>query len=480
MRLTIFSRLMLGYLVLLIMAAGVGIYSILQLGLVKEITHSIILVDNALLDLHKNMTDALLSETRYEKRFAIMQDQAFYDSFLASKNDFENYLAEAKVLADSAAVKDVLTRLEDRHRSYQTLFEEEVAALRAGSAYPEEQYGLEKESMVNEALEELSELRTLSQQSIFDKVSNLDEAGTRARTVDMAITWTALLFGIALALSITRSITVPLSRMKKKTGEIAEGIFEADLNLPSPPEIGALARDFNIMCAKLKEVDRMKSDFYSHMSHELRTPLTSIREGTNMFLEGLGGAVTDKQRELLTIVAEESNRLIELVNPLLDLSKLEAGMVAFHLVSTDLSPLVERSVREVAPLAEAKNIRIEIAMDELPSVSVDAERILQVLRNLIGNALKFTPQGGSVRIAARREKDGVRVSVADTGPGIAGEEINTIFEKFRQAPSANSRGFQGSGLGLAIVKHIVHEHGGRVWVESEVGRGSTFSLVLPA
>jgi two-component system sensor histidine kinase GlrK len=234
------------------------------------------------------------------------------------------------------------------------------------------------------------------------------------------------------------------------------------------------------MCAKLKEVDRMKSDFYSHMSHELRTPLTSIREGTNMFLEGLGGAVTDKQRELLTIVAEESNRLIELVNPLLDLSKLEAGMVAFHLVSTDLSPLVERSVREVAPLAEAKNIRIEIAMDELPSVSVDAERILQVLRNLIGNALKFTPQGGSVRIAARREKDGVRVSVADTGPGIAGEEINTIFEKFRQAPSANSRGFQGSGLGLAIVKHIVHEHGGRVWVESEVGRGSTFSLVLPA
>jgi two-component system, NtrC family, sensor histidine kinase GlrK len=368
--------------------------------------------------------------------------------------------------------------LEDRHRTYQAIFEEEVAALRAGIIYPEEEYNREKERAVNETLDELSKLRALSQESIFHKVRNLDEAGTRARTVDMVITWTALLFGVILSVSITRSITVPLSRMKKKTGEIAEGIFESDLNLPSPPEIGALARDFNIMCAKLKEVDRMKSDFYSHMSHELRTPLTSIKEGTNMFLEGLGGEVTEKQRELLTIVAEESTRLIELVNPLLDLSRLEAGMVTFHFVETDLATLVARSVREVAPLAEAKNIRIESSWEEIPSVSLDAERILQVLRNLIGNALKFTTHGGSVRVEVRRMEDGVHVSVTDTGPGIPKEEINMIFEKFRQASNKDSRGFQGSGLGLAIVKHIVHAHGGKVWVESEVGQGSTFTFVL--
>jgi two-component system sensor histidine kinase GlrK len=470
---------MLGYLALLTMAAGVGMYSILQLGLVKGITHSIILVDNALLDLHKGMTDALFSETRYEKRFAIMQDQALYESFLASRNEFEKYLEAAKVLADSVAVKDVLARLEDRHRTYQTLFEDEVAFLRAGSVYPEERYSREKERVVNEALEELSKLKTLSQQSIFHKVRDLDEAGTRARKVDMVITWTALLFGILLAFSITRSITVPLSRMKKKTGEIAEGIFEADLNLSSPPEIGALARDFNIMCAKLKEVDRMKSDFYSNMSHEMRTPLTSIREGTNMFLEGLGGEVTEKQRELLTIVAEESTRLIQLVNPLLDLSKLEAGMVAFHFVKTDLAPLVVRSVREVTPLAEAKNIGIESDIGEIPSMSVDAERIMQVLRNLLGNALKFTPSGGSVRVAVRRVEDEVHVSVTDTGPGIPKEQISGIFEKFHQASPDGSRRFQGTGLGLAIVRHIVHAHGGRVWVESEFGRGSTFTFGLP-
>jgi two-component system, NtrC family, sensor histidine kinase GlrK len=478
MRLTIFSRLMLGYLILLLLAAGVGMYSILQLGLVKEITHSIILVDNAILDRYKDMTDALLSEARYEKRFAIMQDNALYESFLASRDDFEKFLEEAKAFADSTAVQDALAKLEDRHRTYQTLFEEEVAFLRAGSSYPKEQYGREKERMVSEALEELSRLRTLSQQSILHKIRSLDEAGTRARTVDMAITGTALLLGIVLSVSITRSITVPLSRMKKKTGEIANGIFEADLDLPSPPEIGALAQDFNIMCAKLKEVDRMKSDFYSHMSHELRTPLTSIREGTNMFLEGLGGEVTEKQRELLTIVAEESTRLIELINPLLDLSRLEAGMVAFHFARTDLAALVARSVREVAPLAEAKTISIETDLGESPELSVDAERILLVLRNLIGNALKFTPPGGSVCVRVRRAEDGVQVSVTDTGAGIAREEINTIFEKFRQASHANASGFQGSGLGLATVKHIVNAHGGKVWVESEVGRGSTFTFVL--
>lgn len=477
---TIFSRLMLGYLALLIMAAGVGMYSTLQLGEVREITHSILLVDNTLLDLHKNLIDALLSETRYEKKFAILQEQTLYEGFLASKNDFEKYLEEAMLLADSAAVKEILGRVRELHRGYQALFEEEIAAMKAGSFYPEEPFSLKKEKVVNETMEELAGLKALHQQSIFQKVKNLEEAGAKARNFAKIITGLALLFGIALSISITASITIPLSRMKKKTREIAEGVFEADLNLPSPPEIGELAQAFNTMCAKLKEVDRMKSDFYSLMSHELRTPLTSIKEGTNLFLEGLGGEVTEKQRELLTIVAEESNRLINLVNPLLDLSKLEAGMVNFHFATTDLSRLVARSLREVAPLAEAKNIRIENDIGEIPSVSVDEEKMMQVLRNLLGNALKFTPRGGSVRVQVRRAENLVQVSVTDTGPGIPKEQIGVIFEKFRQASPAGSRKILGTGLGLAIVKHIVHAHGGRVWVESEEGQGSTFTFVLSA
>jgi two-component system, NtrC family, sensor histidine kinase GlrK len=478
--LTIFSRLILSYLALLVMATGVSMYSIIKLGKVKEITHSIIRSDNALLDLHKNMADALLSQSRYEKLFAVMQDPALYESFLTSKNDFEKYLEEAKALADSPELKDGLARLEARHRTYQALFAEEIALLKAGSPYPEEGLGEEKEREVNQALSELAQLRTSVQQIIFGKIRSLEEAGIEAHTVASGITAAALLFGLLLSISITRSITVPLSRMKKKTGDIAAGVLESDLNLPSPPEIGALAQAFNTMCARLKELDRMKADFFSLMSHELRTPLTSIREGTNLFLEGQGGGITEKQRKLLTIISEESNRLISLVNSLLDLSKLEAGMVTFHFAETDLLPLIDRSLHEMMPLAEAKNIEMKREAGEIPLVSIDGERILQVLRNLIGNALKFTPRGGSVQVIVRRTEEGVNISVIDTGPGIAREHTSMIFEKFCQASPTGCRWLQGTGLGLAIVKHIVHAHGGRVWVESEEGRGSAFTFVLSA
>jgi two-component system sensor histidine kinase GlrK len=268
--------------------------------------------------------------------------------------------------------------------------------------------------------------------------------------------------------------------MRDKTAEIARGVFEANLNLPSPPEINELAQAFNSMSTKLKEVDRMKSDFFSLMSHELRTPLTSIKEGTNLFLEGKGGEVTERQKRLLTIVSEESNRLIQLVNSLLDLSKLEAGIAAFQFLKADLAPLITRVIREIEPLAEAKGIRIKRDIQESPRVSMDTERILQVLRNLLGNAIKFTPQGGVIEISLQAKDGVVEVSVTDTGPGIPEEQTAIIFDKFRQAVHEGSRKIQGTGLGLAIVKQIIQSHGGRVWVESAVGRGSTFRFTLPA
>lgn len=476
---TIFSRLMLSYLALLVMATGVSTYSILQLGEMRAITHSIILLDTNLLDFHKNMADALLSVSRYEKNITVMWDPALYESFLAARKDFEKYLHSAMAIAESGDMQTVLAQLEERHRTYQELFAAEVALLEAGRPLSENHSGEEKELALNQALADLTQLRILIQQNVFLKVNELDEAGVKAQTIAVVITAGAFLLGLLLAISITRSIVAPLARMRKKTVEIAAGALEPDLDLPSPPEIGALAQAFNTMCARLTEVDRMKSDFFSLMSHELRTPLTSIREGTSLFLEGKGGEVTEKQRKLLTIIAEESNRLIGLVNSLLDLSRLEAGMVPFNFAEDDLRPLIDRTLHEVMPLAESRDIRLEKALADIPPVFMDAERIRQVLRNLIGNALKFTPRGGLVRVAVRRTDKGIAVAVTDTGPGIPQEHISAIFEKFRQVSPADSRRLQGTGLGLAIVKHIVQAHGGRIWVESEAGKGSTFTFVLP-
>ncbi len=468
-----------GYLLLLILSMSASFYAIFQLDRIRDVIHSIILVDTSIADIHKSLTDALLSETRYEKKFVIMNDPALYDGFVGASREFEDLLGQASVRADSPEVKAVLNVIEDLHYDYRAIFEEEAALLRAGQRYSAGWYAEVKDRFINDLFEDLSQVRSLSQLNIVAKITRLNKAGASATNAAMIIMAAALVAGIVISILITRSITVPLARMRKKTAEIGSGVYEADLDLKSPPEIGALAQAFNFMSTKLKEVDTMKSDFYALMSHELRTPLTSIREGTNLFLEGHGGPVTEKQKRLLTIMAEESNRLIDLVNSLMDLSKLEAGMVSYHFVEADLPPLVARAMVEVVPLAEAKHIRITKDIGDIPRISLDPERVLQVLRNLIGNALKFTPPGGSVRIAVRRREDGVGVSVADTGPGIPKEHQAAIFDKFRQAKIAGAVKIAGTGLGLAIVKHIVQDHGGTVWVESETGQGSTFTIVLP-
>ena len=479
-RLSIFTRLMVGYVFLLVLATSMSVYTIYQLGRVYEVTHSIILEDNTLMDVHKYLTDAALAETRYEKKFVIMNDQALYDGFLSARKEFEVQLGRALMLARSSALQEALRRASELHARYQELFGQELGHLRNGESYGAAQFRADKDALANSLLEQLQTVRSLVQQDIFLKITKLNDAGASAINVAMVITGSSLAVGILIAILITRSITVPLARIRKKTAEIGNGKYEADLRLASPPEIGALAKAINLMSARIKEVDRLKSDFYARMSHELRTPLTSIKEGTNLLREGKGGPVTDRQTRILTIIREESDRLIDLVSSLLDLSKLEAGMLTYNFTKAELASLVSQVVVEVAPLAEAKRVRIRTDVPAASAVKADPERILQVIRNLIGNALKFTPPDGSIHITIRRLEGGMGVSVADTGPGIPKEQQEIIFDKFQQAAVKGVTVMPGSGLGLAIVKNIVQGHGGKVWVESEEGRGSTFTFLLPA
>lgn len=472
-------RLVLGNLLVLVLATVVSVYAILQIGQMRKVTHSIVQFHSVMIDLDKEMSSALLSEIRYEKKFFLFRDQALYKGFLASKADFDRSLNKATAMAGTPTFRNALQRVQQLNARYQALLQEEAGALRDGRRFPRRREA-EKNRTVEQTTDELAHLRAMSQQRILAKIKELDQAEDKAFTVAMVITAAALLLGIALSIWITRSITRPLSRMKKKTREVAQGVFEADLDLVSPPEIEALAGAFNTMCLKLGEVERVKSDFYALMSHELRTPLTSIREGSSMLLEGLAGEVAGQQRELLMIMSEESSRLLVLVSQLLELSKLESGALPFNFARTALAPLIAQTLRELAPLAAAKQISVASRLEEIPPLSLEAEKILQVLRNLIGNALKFTPQGGEVVVTLRRGPDGVTVAVKDSGPGISPAETGVIFEKFRQASAGVWPRSQGTGLGLAIVKHIVEAHGGKVWVESEIGRGSTFICSLPA
>lgn len=480
MRFSIFSRLIIGYLTIFILVIAVSAYTILQLNQFNNVTHYILDIDNRIIDYEKKLTDSLLSQMRYERKYIIIKDDAIYDQFLLAEVDFIENLEEVISIADTPKKKDLMKRVKDYHERYLSLFNEEVEYVRANKRYPQDLYKQEKEKAVDEIMEELERLKVYTQKSTYDKIKKLGEAGAIARKIVMIIAIISLFWGITISLFITRSITKPLSIMIDKTREIANGVLKSDLNLFSPPEIGELTKAFNSMCDKLKMVDKMKSDFFSTMSHELRTPLTSIKEGTSLLLEGIGGELTEKQKKLSTIIAEENNRLIDLVNSLLDISKMEVGMMVFNFTYANITPLINKAITEIEPLATAKNINLKMeTIQDLPIVKMDCERILQVLRNLIGNAIKFTPDGGQVKVSARLIDGNLEVSVLDTGPGIPKENLTIIFEKFQQAPLTGLHQIKGTGLGLAIVKHIITAHGGRVCAKSEIGQGSSFIFALP-
>jgi two-component system sensor histidine kinase GlrK len=481
MKLTIFSRLLAGHLIFFILVIGMGIYGIVQIGRINDVTQSVLTVNNRMNDYAERLSDLIFSQVRYEKKFIISKDEVFYDQFLQLKNDFDRYLGEMTSIADSSQARNLLRAIKESYQIYQTLFQQELKLLKAGRTYPHNGLNLEKERAAQSIIDGLDKLKAGTSKNATDKIRSLHEIGTKLRQMAMMMTAAFLVFGIVISLWINRSITRPLSVLEKKTKDIGKGNFKEDLNILSPPELAGLAEAFNLMCSKLSELDKMKSDFFSSVTHELRTPLSTVKMGIVLLKEGIEGPLTEGQRGLLKVLEKETHLLIDLVNSLLDLSKMEAGMMRFQLEPKHIAPLIEQTVEEMGPLAGAKQIHLEVLVKEaLPIIKLDSERILQALRNIIGNAVKFTPERGRVSVSARRADHGVEVSVADTGPGIPPGNLITIFEKFQQSMIEGTHPVKGTGLGLAITKQIITHHGGKIWAESELGHGSTFIFVLPA
>lgn len=472
---------MIGHFIIFLLVMVVCVYSILKLHQLNRGAHHILRIDHRILDYEGKLTDSILSQIRYKKKYILTRDAALYDQFLSSREDFHRFLSEALTIADTSEKKASLRNINVYNEHLRSLIDKEIGQMQRNEAYSKRWYEQETEKVVDGILGELKKLEASSRMDIQQSMKTLGDSTGFAQKLAITMSALAMILVIVTSFWITRSISKPLAVLMAKTKEISKGVFDSNVMVTSPPEIAHLAEAFNSMCSKLKMVDKMKSDFFSSMSHELRTPLTSIKEGVHLLQDGVAGTTTEKQNRLLAILSEESNRLISLVNSLLDLSKMEAGMMKYDFEPRRLPPLIQRAVTEMSPLIEGKGIILKTEIDEeLPVVRLDQERILQVLRNLIGNAVKFTPKGGQVGISARCTNRSVEVSVSDTGPGISTENLQTIFEKFHQATFKNSENIKGTGLGLAIVKHIISAHGGTVWAESEPGHGSSFIFLLPA
>ncbi|MDY7040784.1 MAG: ATP-binding protein, partial [Chloroflexota bacterium] len=228
------------------------------------------------------------------------------------------------------------------------------------------------------------------------------------------------------------------------------------------------------------EADRLKSEFLASMSHELRTPLNAIIGFSEVILEGIDGPLTETQEMDLTAIHEAGKHLLSLINDVLDLAKIEAGRMKLQMKKIDLNELVSEVLSTTDASAREKDIAlVSETAPALPPIFADSQRVRQILLNLISNAIKFTNNGSVTVRADMADDENITVSIIDTGIGISAEHIAIIFEEFRQADGSSTRKYGGTGLGLPLSKRLVELHGGQMWVESEVGRGSTFSFTLP-
>jgi signal transduction histidine kinase len=307
------------------------------------------------------------------------------------------------------------------------------------------------------------------------------------RNLFIAVAVAAIVLALLLGLVLSWSVIGPIRRIDERLATIAAGDFSGHVDVDNRDELGALAANVNRMNDELRRVygeleqaSRHKSEFLASMSHELRTPLNAILGFSQVLREQMVGEVNEKQKEYLEDILASGHHLLSLINDVLDLSKVEAGQVELELAPFSLREALERGVVMVRERATRDGVEVVLAAS--PGVDVvdgDERRIRQVIFNLLSNAVKFTPAGGAVDVSAAQVNGEVRVAVADTGPGIRAEDQERIFEEFQQTEVGIEQR-EGTGLGLALSRRLVELHGGRIWVDSEPGKGSTFVFTLPA
>jgi signal transduction histidine kinase len=295
----------------------------------------------------------------------------------------------------------------------------------------------------------------------------------------------SVLLALLLGLTLSWSLVEPIRRTETRLAEIASGNFSEHVDVANRDELGALAANVNRMNDELQRLYREleaasqhKSEFLANMSHELRTPLNAILGFSQVLREGIFGELNEKQSEYLDDILSSGTHLLALINDVLDLSKVEAGQVELEVAPFSLRETLERGVVMVRERAAQNGITLKL--EQAPDVDImsgDERRVRQIVFNLLSNAVKFTPAGGDVVIGSRRVGREVQVSVTDTGPGIASIDHARVFHEFQQTELGAQH--EGTGLGLALSKRLVELHGGRIWLESELGSGSRFAFTLP-
>lgn len=299
---------------------------------------------------------------------------------------------------------------------------------------------------------------------------------------------TVIAFAISLIASdfFASSIIYPVKKLHDATTEVGKGNFKTKVTINTNDELNELGDSFNKMTEELarideeyKKIDRAKTEFLSITSHELRSPMTPMKAQLQMLIEGYFGKINQKQKESIGMVLRNTNRLDNIILDFLEISRIETARLKFRFVETDLKENIQTLIKEMKDYLPQKKIQIISKIGKLPIIEADPDRAMQVLRNLLNNAKKFSLEKGIIKVEAELQDKCILFKVKDKGIGIAPEFQNRVFEPFFQEEQTMYRKYGGNGLGLTICKGIIESQGGKIWFESTKGKGSTFYFTIP-
>ncbi len=483
-KLSIFVRLTLGYLTIMSLVIGVNWFILNQLRTLSELGTELVSYYYPTVETGKRLITSLLVQLKSDKQYLVLRDTSLLKEFLQEAGQFKKTLLSLIEQDPSEEGQTLLRRIHDAHDQFQTLFLSEGVERASRYTQTLAQYESKRDALVDDMTQAIRSYIALHEQQISAVLSDSHERAKQAENITRQLMVSGVLFGMGLAGIATFSILRPLRRVQRQIRQIGQGEFSASVQGEVPQELQELVGTVNWMGQQLQELDQMKAEFLANISHELRTPLTSIREGTQLLLDQVPGPLTPEQRQTLAILLDSSHRLNQLIASLLDLSKMEANMMAYNFVPTMVSPLVRHTVDKVQFLAERKHIQVMID-DRLPSdhlLPLDSVRIEQALENLLSNALKFSPHGSQITLALHHDVEtGITaIAVKDEGPGIPPEDLPHIFERFYQGKTPEGEARFGSGIGLALAKKVVEAHRGTIWIDSKPDHGTTVHFTLPA
>ncbi len=481
-RLSIFWRLALGYVTILALVIGVNLYILNQFRTINELSAELATHHFPAVETAKQLITSLYAQLKSDKQYLVLRDTTLLKDFLQEAENFRKTLNALEEQEQVKSTREALQKVKVYHEKFHTLFLNVGVEQADRSPMAVENYERTRDGLLDAMTQTINGYITSQEASVGAILRNSHVRSVQAQEITQQLLMMALVLGLGLAGIASYSILLPLRRVKAQIRRIGQGQFGGTISQRVPQELRDLVDQVNWMGEKLKKLDEMKSEFLANISHELRTPLASIREGSQLLLDGIPGELTKDQRETLSIISDSSQRLNQLIGNLLDLSRMEADMVSYNLQPTDLNRLAMRSAEKVRFLADRKNIHmdLDLVQDKVKIQEVDGQRMEQVFENLLSNAIKFSPKGATITLKSKANSDtqGIHFIVEDSGPGIHPDDLPHVFERFYQGKTSEGRAYVGSGIGLALAKRVIEDQGGTIWAESMLGKGTALHFIL--